>query len=128
MNKHTHSVSLIDGHIEDKTDAEIIKAYEKCIDLTRGCCGDDTTCPYCTDEEEGCAKCFQRIRKDVLLLLNLQQAEIERLQKLLSGAKDCIDEIEYAMNKVGTSNDRIDEALEEWNNLVKEMTEVSENG
>ena len=63
------------------TDEQIVKAWGKCIDVTSGCCGDDTTCPYCTDEEEGCAKCFEKLRIDVLALIKRQQAEIERLQK-----------------------------------------------
>ena len=51
----------------------------------------------------------------------VQQAEIERLQKLLDGAEICIDELEYALDKVGHSNSRVDDALEKYNNLVKEM-------
>ena len=62
------------------TDEQIVKAWEKCIDVTSGCCGDDTTCPYCTDEEEGCAKCFEKLRIDVLALIKRQQAEIEDLK------------------------------------------------
>ena len=62
------------------TDEQIVKAWGKCIDVTSGCCGDDTTCPYCTDEEEGCAKCFEKLRIDVLALIKRQQAEIEDLK------------------------------------------------
>ncbi|MEE1352141.1 MAG: hypothetical protein UHM23_08870 [Clostridia bacterium] len=62
------------------TDEQIVKAWGKCIDVTSGCCGDDTTCPYCTDEEEGCAKCFEKLRIDVLALIKRQQAEIESLE------------------------------------------------
>ena len=49
------------------------------------------------------------------------KAEIERLEELLSGAKQCIAEMEYAIDKVGISNSRIDDALEEWTTLQKEM-------
>ena len=62
------------------TDEQIVKAWGKCIDVTSGCCGDDTTCPYCTDEEEGCAKCFEKLRIDVLALIKRQQEEIESLE------------------------------------------------
>ena len=48
-------------------------------------------------------------------------SEIERLQKLLDGAEICIDELEYALDKVGHSNSRVDDALEKYNNLVEEM-------
>lgn len=104
------------------TDNDIKKALEICIDFVSG---GESMCKNCPLYD--CNNCSEQQRKQALDLINRQQAEIERLQKLLSGAKDCIDEIEYAMDKVGTSNDRIDEALEEWNNLVKEMTEVSKD-
>ena len=65
------------------TDEQIVKAWGKCIDVTSGCCGDDTTCPYCTDEEEGCAKCFEKLRIDVLALIKRQQAEIERYKGVI---------------------------------------------
>ena len=94
-------------------DNEIIKALRQCE--TQKTCSD---CPYF--EKIGCKK---HLYQDAFNLINRQKAEIERLNKLLSGAKDCIDEIEYAMEKVGTSNDRIDEAIEEWGTLVKELTE-----
>ena len=99
------------------TDEQIIKALECCI---------TNDCAKCKayDETNGeIVDCLHTICRNALDLINRQKAEIERLNKLLSGAKDCIDEIEYAMEKVGTSNDRIDEAIEEWGTLVKELTE-----
>ena len=68
-NKHTQSVSLIDGHTEEMTDAEIIKALE--------CCSKDNCeeCPangLCDNDDY----CFTG---DILDLINRQQAEIERL-------------------------------------------------
>ncbi len=52
---------------------------------------------------------------------NRQKTEIERLQKLYAGADACVDELEYAFDKVGHSNTRVDYALEKYRNLVKEM-------
>ena len=94
---------------------EIKKALECCND---GWC---YACPY--HGREDVADCTQQCGIDVLDLINRQQTEIEELQKLLGYAENCIDEFEYAYYRVGDSNSRIDDALEEYNNLVKEMTE-----
>ena len=60
------------------TDERVIKAWKKCIDEANGCCGDDTTCPYCR-EDKNIAKCFQQLRIDILNVIKRQQAEIEKL-------------------------------------------------
>lgn len=52
---------------------------------------------------------------------NRQKAEIERLQKLYDGANACIDALEYAFDKAGHSNSRVEYALEKYRNLVNEM-------
>ena len=98
-------------------DNEIIKALELCMQVDSDICD---ICPL-YDEENGCLEID--LRKPALELINRQKAEIERLQKLLGYAENCIDEFEYAYYRVGDSNSRIDDALEEYNNLVKEMTE-----
>lgn len=99
------------------TDKEIIKALEVCM-YGHECEG----CPYI-----GKGLCSDKMKTDALDLINRQQAEIERLKKQLTFAEECIAEVEYASYKAG-SNDRIDEAIEEYNNLVKVMTEGCENG
>ena len=75
------------------TDEQIVKAWGKCIDVTSGCSGDDTTRPYSTDEEEGCAKCFEKLRIDVLALIKRQQADKERLEIELQKAKAEIEDL-----------------------------------
>ena len=97
-------------------DNEIIKAWEMCS--KRKSISDCIGCPYRDIKE-----CLDTMLKDSFDLYNRQKAEIERLIKLLDGAENCINEIEYALDKVGQSNSRIDDALENYNNLVKEMTE-----
>ena len=91
------------------TDNEIIKALECCINdkcqecpLNKLFCGREVATEYALD------------------LINRQKAEIERLKKRLVLAEECIDEIEDAAYRAG-SNDRIDEVIEEYNTLVKEM-------
>lgn len=96
------------------TDNEIIKALE-CCSTYKGKC---TDCPaFVKVERSNC--------KQVLLgsmeIINRQKAEIELLKKLYDGADACIDELEYALDKVGHSNSRVDDALEDYRNLVKEM-------
>lgn len=71
--------------------------------------------------------CSIALSSDALDLINRQKADIERLQKLLDCANGCIEEIEYALDKVGQANSRVDEAIEEYNTLVKEMTEVNDD-
>lgn len=92
-------------------DNEIIKALE--------CCNHLEWCNDCPLQSE--IKCKDILSDKSVDLINRQQAEIERLQKLLDGAEICIDELEYALDKVGHSNSRVDDALEKYNNFVKEM-------
>ena len=105
------------------TDNEIIKAYEKCIDLTRGCCGDDVSCPYCTDEEEGSAKCFQRIRKDVVALLNRQKAEIESLKIELQAMRGAANSYKAEVERLKDAfRKRIGKEVEEtYSHLLEEI-------
>lgn len=93
------------------TDNEIIKALEKARDVV---------------EKDDDSKYAVEFCEDAIALFNRQKAEIERLQKQLDIARDCICDIEYAADKAG-SNDRIDNAIDNYNNLVKEMTEGKEN-
>lgn len=69
---------------------------------------------------------FGQLHISTLNLINQQGAEIERLKKLLDGAETCIDELEYALDKVGHSNSRVDDALEKYNNLKQQMVGDSE--
>ncbi|MBR4016351.1 MAG: hypothetical protein IKK11_00880 [Oscillospiraceae bacterium] len=102
------------------TDNEIIKAksmlkkleeaYEAYYDTSKGM-------PYDIDVTlRETAICLEKALNEI----NRQKAEIERLRKQLYNAEVCIDELEYAYEKVGHSNSRVDEALEK-HNLVKEM-------
>lgn len=81
MNKHTRSVSLIDGHTEEMTDAEVIKALECCI-VHENCEG----CPCAKDNSQYCLKATC---KNAIDLLNRQKAEIERYEQLIPN-KYCI--------------------------------------
>ena len=101
------------------TDEQIVKAWGKCIDVTSGCCGDDTTCPYCTDEEEGCAKCFEKLRIDVLALIKRQQAEIDHLREATKKVKS---DLKYYLD-TNEENGVVWIPKFTINNLVKEMTE-----
>ena len=82
MNKHTRSVSLIDGHTEEMTDAEIMKALKCCKVEFENC----EKCPYggidCLTE-----KGESLIMRDALDLINRQQAEIEKLNVELVGMR-----------------------------------------
>lgn len=72
MNKHTRSVSLIDGHIERMTDAEVTKALEQCQNVVMH------DCKKCSYHKEYNAKCVVMLTRDALDLIKRQQAEIER--------------------------------------------------
>jgi uncharacterized protein YlxW (UPF0749 family) len=122
------------------TDNEIIKALE-CFAIDKDF--DETHCIGCAFEHQFCTAnmsediaipaldLINRQKVEIEALINGQEtlqkyiaeqkAEIERLQKLYNGADNCIDELEYALDKVGHSNSRVDEALEDYRNLVKEM-------
>lgn len=57
---------------------------------------------------------------DVLDLISRYKAEIERLRKRLSLAENCILEVDDALSR-GSTNDYAEQAIEEYNKLVKEM-------
>lgn len=59
---------------------------------------------------------------DIRDIINRKDAEIERLQKQLSLAEECIVKIEDALYR-GGRNDWAEEAIEEYNNIAKEMEE-----
>ena len=67
---------------------QIIKAWKKCIDEANGCCGDDTTCPYCR-EDENIPKCFQQLRIDILNVTYgaMQKKKIDNLVKEMTEGK-----------------------------------------
>ena len=88
MNKHTRSVSLIDGHTEDRTDAEILKALECCSKGFGNCDG----CPY-DDNNVDCVtlKGETLMLKDALDLINRIQAKNKELDEKLIIQKGLID-------------------------------------
>ena len=57
--------------------------------------------------------------KNTFELIKRYREEIERLHYLYSCAEHCLGEIEYALEKVGQSNSRIDEAFDNYNKLIK---------
>lgn len=77
------NVSLIDGHIDEMTDNEIIKALENEVRLT-----EYIDSNYCDDIDLS-------LIKYAIKLINRQQAELERLEKVLNGR----DQIVNALNK-----------------------------
>ena len=123
------------------TDERVIKAWKKCIDEANGCCGDDTTCPYCR-EDENIAKCFQQLRIDILNVIKRQQAEIERLKEIANPkCQQCVeqtrknsivevaDEIKHRMLYWSYDfqyNSECIAAEREIDDIVKEMTEGSD--
>ena len=108
-NKHTRSVSLIDGHIEEMTDAEIIKALECCIhSASREDC-EDLQCPAC--EKQGCY--FNNISAEdypegliegmsvaLIDLINRQQAEIKQLETIERVATKTIEKQSAEIEKL----------------------------
>ena len=148
-NKHTRSVSLIDGHTEEMTDAEVKKALECCV-KDDGTNFDCNNCKYCLDTYF-CAR--DKLWKDTLDLINrlqaknkeldekliiqkglidTQKAEIELLQKTKQLIKsEAIKEFWKRFDKVlceniGPSKRVYWKISSDGNNLVKEMTEVQE--
>lgn len=81
--------------------------------------GDDIICPYCTDEEEGCEKCFQRIRKDVLSLLNRQQAEIEKLNVELVGMRGACESYKIHYDNAQAEIQRYAESIKQFQKKMK---------
>lgn len=73
------SVSLIDGHIDDDvmTDEQIIKALEYCI-------ANDNKCPDCPIFGSKICGKPALFFKEVFDLINRQNAEIERLNRILN--------------------------------------------
>ena len=74
------NVSLIDGHIDEMIDTEIIKALECCLDNSPLTCKD---CPM-FNVTNSTMVCSKIVTKFALDLINRQQAEIERLNNNLS--------------------------------------------
>ena len=115
------------------TDNEIIKALELCATL------DSRNCKKCPCREI-CNENNGTLTKSTLDLINRQKAEIERLQKNIDGlnifTKNHITVIrsqaikEFAErlkeHRYGELNNCISFSVGYLDNLVKEMTEVSE--
>lgn len=100
-------------------DKEIIKALSNMSYGGHSC----MNCKYeISKGEERCGIKGCNIARNAIDLINRQKAEIERLQKRLELAEQCISEVEDAAYR-GGSNDYIDSAIDRYSNLVKEMTE-----
>ena len=147
-NKHTRSVSLIDGHTEDITATEIINALN-------GADGLGHISIYCADNN-GEDVCSIKLG-DIIDLINRQKAENERLRGLMASVRDDIgkaiisfdkdiaiakaeaikefaerltdticNKIEQSSNNPDGNTYFITDVYRDIDNLVKEMTEVSE--
>lgn len=112
MNKHTRSVSLIDGHTEEMTEAEIIKALECCI-IGNHCRSD---CPY-DSEDDSCVECTSMLAKDALDLIKRQQTDIEKLEKIERFATKTIE-------KQTAEIERLNGLLIENDKAFNKMTEL----
>lgn len=82
MNKHTRSVSLIDGHTEGMTDAEIMKALNRADGL-------EHISVYCADNN-GEDVCSIKL-VDIIDLINRLQAKNKELDEKLIIQKGLID-------------------------------------
>ena len=127
------SVSMVDGHIDPgssrMTDKEIIRALE--------CCSEENKCQQCPYYNKGNFKCLNyKFFKDLLDLINRQQAEIERLSHkcedcagCTSWKCDCANERAEAIKEfvrkllalIGSVEISNLELRRHVNNLVKEM-------
>ena len=98
-NKHTRSVSLIDGHTEEITDAEVIKALECCksFDDLRAC----YKCPALENGDCSNGKVYisNFILDKALDLINRQQAEIERLNEVVNGTENSFNKMTELYHK-----------------------------
>ena len=103
MNKHTRSVSLIDGHIEGIKDAEIKKALECCRDCK---CKD---CPCYNKETDGCKELDEQ---DILDLINRLQAKNKELDEKLIIQKGLIDTQKAEIERLQHENLRCDTKIE----------------
>ena len=108
------------------TDNEIIKALSICSN-ENGICSE---CPYSDDY----TNCNTRIAKDALDLINRQQSEIERLNKVYQANQQLINALnksyflakseaykEFAKLLRRQSFDRLYVSVDEINNLLKEI-------
>lgn len=88
MNKHTRSVSLIDGHTEEMTDAEVIKALEICNSLHLRC---GNGCPYYEVPYKDGKRCSEMMIDDTLDLIKRIQAKNKEFDEKLIIQKGLID-------------------------------------
>jgi hypothetical protein len=92
MNKHTSSVSLINGHIED---AKVIKALKICGDIINADCKE---CSY-----EG-KNCVVRLIQSTNDLINRQQAEIKQLETIERVATKTIEKQDAEIERLKKEN------------------------
>lgn len=90
MNKHTSSVSLIDGHIED---AKVIKALKICGNIINADCKE---CSY-----EG-KNCVVRLIQSTNDLINRQKAEIKQLETIERVATKTIEKQDAEIERLTT--------------------------
>ena len=93
---------------------EIIKALECCAEgnKCRACC------PY-DDGDDSCAKCTSKLTKDALALINIQQADIERLKAANQGL---LKQRQQSSNSCPFAEDRT--ANECMGELMKDLLEM----
>lgn len=107
MNKHTSSVSLIDGHIEEMTDAEVITAME-----------DYRNSPIIFTK-----KGIISIG-DIIDLIKRQQAEIERLNVELVGMRGACESYKMHYDNAQTEIERLKKENQRFADIGKMYSEV----
>ena len=95
------------------TDNEIIKALKNCH-LTCGC----SDCPYA----EGYDDCVEKMRLDVLDLINRQRAEIDANEKIIKAGKESIKTYKSEVEKlvINVRTEAIKEVLDEITEILHE--------
>ena len=100
------------------TDNEIIKAFEICESTSLGC----VDCPYYSRKAD--EKCLPNLMRDVLDLINRQQAEIAELKEKNSGLAlgllyEVVNEDEQLRNEI--TKVAVSEAYKECIEKVREL-------
>ena len=120
------NVSMIDGHIDEMSEKNIIKALQICTSQHLGC---EDGCPY---REVGVRECEWALQTDSLKLIKHQQAEIERMSQpvfIMETTEMTDEEIKRLRNKpamltIKPSDDTIrNEAITEFAERLKEKAD-----
>ena len=103
------------------TDNEIIEAWEKCSNPSNDCYGDDYTCEY-SKYDKGTEKCFKQLRKDITDLIKRLQAKNKELDEKLIIQKGLIDIQKAEIERLQKHNELV---LENCNRYIKESDKAN---